>query len=151
MAKESKLDPREVFKKGKKRFVAAVKIVIAVSKAAAGRKPGENIVMASFVFTRMCVAADTLLYLLQRDIGNSKEQTLDHYSVGVLARNIIQSALMFHYLSEDGVSDEDWELRRAILNLHDATLKVRLFKGAGGEEENKKWKTEMEEIRKSLQ
>ncbi len=151
MAEESKLDPREVFKKEKKRFVAAVKIAIAVSKAAAGRKLGGDIVMASFVFTRMCVAADTLLYVLQRDIGNSKEQTLDHYSVGVRARNIIETALMFHYLSEGGVSDENWELRRAILNLHDATLKVRLFKGLGGEDQYKKCKTEMQEIRKSLQ
>jgi hypothetical protein len=63
--------------------------------------------MASYVFTRMCVAADTLLSILQRDIGNSKELTLDHYSIGVLARNIIESALMFHYLLEDGVSKED--------------------------------------------
>jgi hypothetical protein len=147
---ESKLDPREVFKKEKKRFVAAVSIAIAVSKAAAGRNPGENIVMASFVFTRMCVTADTLRYVLQRDIGNSKELTLDHYSAGVLARNIIESALMFHYLSEDGVSDEEWELRRAVLNLHDATLKVRLFKGLGGEDRHKKWKEEMEGIRNSM-
>ena len=92
------------FKKEKKRFGDAVKIAIAVSKAAVGRKPEGNIVMASFVFTRMCIAADTLLYVLRRDIGNSKEQTLDHYSIGILSRNIIELALMFHYLSEDGVS-----------------------------------------------
>lgn len=85
VAEESKLDPREVFKKEKRRFVSAVKIAISVSKAAAGREPGGNIVMASYVFTRMCVAADTLLYVLQRDIGKSKELTLDHYSIGVLA------------------------------------------------------------------
>ena len=57
MAEESKLDPREVFKKEKKRFGTAVKIAIAVSKAAAGREPEGNIVMASYVFTRMSVAA----------------------------------------------------------------------------------------------
>jgi uncharacterized protein DUF5677 len=150
MADESKLDPREVFKKEKKRFGIAVKIAIAVSKAAAGRKPNGNIAITSYVFTRMCVAADTLLYVLRRDIGNSKEQTLDHYSVGVLSRNIIESALMFHYLSEDGVSKEDWELRMAILNLHDSTLKVRFWKGLNSDEHYKGWKTTMEEIRQSL-
>jgi hypothetical protein len=150
VAEESKLDPREVFKKEKKRFGTAVKIAVAVSKAAAGRIPGENIVMASFVFTRMCIAADTLLYVLRRDIGNSKEQTLDHYSIGVLARNIIESALMFHYLSEDGVGKEEWELRIAIFNLHDSTLKVRLWKGLDSDEHYKGWKTTMEEIRESL-
>jgi hypothetical protein len=150
VAEESELDPREVFKKEKRRFGTAVDIAISVSKAAAGREPQGNIVMASYVFTRMCIAADTLLYLLRRDIGNSKELTLDHYSIGVLARNIIETALMFHYLSEDGVSEEEWQLRRAILNLHDATLKVRLFKGLSSDEQYKGWKTTMEEVRKSL-
>jgi hypothetical protein len=150
VAEQSKLDPREVFKKEKKRFGDAVKIAIAVSKAAAGREPDGNIVMASYVFTRMCIAADTLLYVLRRDIGNSKEQTLDHYSIGVLARNIIESALMFHYLSEDGVSKEEWELRIAIFNLHDSTLKVRLWKGLDSDEQHKGWKATMEEIRESL-
>ncbi len=106
--------------------------------------------MASFVFTRMCIAAGTLLYVLRRDIGNSKEQTLDHYSIGILSRNIIESALMFHYLSEDGVSREEWELRIAIFNLHDSTLKVRLWKGLESDEQYKGWKTTMEEIRESL-
>jgi len=140
VAEEGKQDPRELFKKEKKRFGTAVQIAILVSKAAAGREPGGNIVMASYVFTRMCVAADTLLYVLRRDIGNSKELTLDHYSIGVMARNVIESALMFHYLSEDGVSEEDWQLRRAVLNLHDATLKVRLWKGYKSDEQYKGWK-----------
>jgi hypothetical protein len=150
VAEESKLDPREVFRKEKRRFGTAVNIAIAVSKAAAGREPGGNIVMASYVFTRMCVGADTLLYVLQRDIGNSKERTLDHYSIGVLARNIIESALMFHYLSEDGVSEVDWQLRRGVLNLHDATLKVRFWKSLGSEEHYEGWRTTMEEVRESL-
>ena len=128
----------------------SVRMAIAVSKAAAGRNPEGHIVMASYVFMRMCVAADTLLYVLRRDIGSSKELTLDHYSTGVLARNIIESALMFYYLSEEGVSKEEWELRIAIFNLHDSTLKVRLWKGLESDEQYKNWKATMEEIRQSL-
>jgi hypothetical protein len=148
---EDKINAHEAFKKEEKRFGEAVKIAIAVSKAAAGREPAGNVVMASYVFTRMCVAADTLLYVLRREIGNSKEQTLDHYSIGVLARNIIEATLMFHYLSEDGVSDEEWELRQAVFNLHDSTLKVRFYKGLGSDEQYKGWKTTMEEVRQLLQ
>jgi hypothetical protein len=150
VSEKAELNPREVFRKEKKRFVIAVNIAIVVSKAAAGREPSGHIVMASYVFTRMCVAADSLLYVLQRDIGKSKEVTLDHYSIGVLARNIIESTLMFHYLSEDGVSEEEWQLRRGILNLHDATLKVRLWKSLGSKEQYDGWKTTMEEMRESL-
>jgi uncharacterized protein DUF5677 len=141
---------REAFKKEKKRFVEAVKYAIAVSKTAGGRAPDQNIVLASYVFTRMCIAADTLLHLLQRDIGNSKEQTLDHYTIGVLARNIIESALMFHYLSEDDVSKEEWELRTLIFNLHDSTLKVRFWKGLGSDEQYKGWKGTRDEVLESM-
>jgi hypothetical protein len=151
VAEENKLDARELFKKEKRRLVAAVKIATTVSKAAANRAPAPNIVMASYVFTRMCICADTLLYVLQRDIGNSKELTLDHYSIGVLARNIIESTLMFHYLSEDGVSEEDWQVRRGILTLHDVTLRVRLFKGLSSDKEYQLAKTTMEEMRRLLQ
>jgi hypothetical protein len=149
VADEDKPNTREVFKKEKKRFGAAVKIAIVVSKAASSRRSAENIVMASFVFTRMCIAADTLLYVIRREIGNSKDQTLDHYSIGVSARNIIESALMFHYLSQEGVSEEDWKLRIVLLNLHDATLKVRLWKGIQ-EEQYKNWKTQTEALRETL-
>ncbi|MFY9839393.1 MAG: hypothetical protein WAK55_23535 [Xanthobacteraceae bacterium] len=48
------------------------------------------------------------------------------------------------------MSEEDWEVRRAILNLHDCTLKVRFFKGLDSDEQYKNWKATMEEIRQSL-
>ena len=112
--------------------------------------PKPNIVMASYVFTRMCVTADTLLHLLQRDVEKSEDLTLDHYSIGVMARNIIETALMFHYLSEDGVSDQDWELRRGVLNLHDAILKLRLLKSIGAEDQYQAFKEEMEKLRAKM-
>lgn len=150
MTIESEPDRRELFVRERTRFITAVNTAISVSKCAAGRMPKPNIVMASYVFTRMCIAADTLLHLLQRDVGQSKDLTLDHYSIGVIARTIVESALMFHYLSEDGVSDESWALRRGVLNLHDVVLKLRLFKSIGAEGQYKVYKTMMEKMRNEL-
>ncbi len=139
-----------LFEREKKRFGDAVNLAITVSKHAAGRMPKKPIVMASYVFTRMCVAADTLLHLLGRDIAALKDVTLDHYSMGIIARNIVEAALMFHYLSEDGVSDEEWQLRGAILDLHDVVMKVRLSKSIGAVDSYKKFKETMTKSREML-
>jgi Family of unknown function (DUF5677) len=106
--------------------------------------------MASYVFTRVCVSADSLRYLLERDIGKSKDLTLDHYSTSVLARNIVEASLMFNYLVEDGVSDEEWALRGKVLDLHDVTLKLRLFKSIGAKKQYENFKEEMTRLRDEI-
>src|SRR5262249_3200406 len=113
------VDVRELFHRERARFDTSLEFAISVSKFAASRKANIPNVMASYVFTRMCVGADSLRYLLVRDIGRSKDLTLDHCSISVLARNIGEATLMFHYLLEDGVSDEEWALRGKVLDLHD--------------------------------
>jgi hypothetical protein len=93
------------------------------------------------------VGADSLRHLLQRDVGKSNDLTLDHYSISVLARNIVEASLMFHYLMEDGVSDDEWALRGKILDLHDVVLKARLFKSIGAAKEYEAFKQIMTELR----
>jgi len=61
---------------------------------------------------------------------------LDHGSVGVLCRTIIDTAIMYWYLSEE-ISAEEWEFRLAVMNLHDVTSRVRLFKGLMPDEAEK--------------
>jgi hypothetical protein len=90
------------------------------------------------------VGADTLRHLLQRDVGKSNDLTLDHYSISVLARSIVEASLMFHYLMEDGVSDDEWALRGKIL---DFVLKARLFKSIGRAKEYEDFKQIMAELR----
>lgn len=148
MAEDKGPKLQELFEKEKKRFGTAVNAAIAVSKAAAGRAPKRNVVMGSYVFTRMCVCAETLNYLLQRTI--SGELILDHYSMGVMARNIIEAGLMFHYLMEDGVSEDEWALRSDALDLHDVLIKLQLFKSLGDEKEHKAYRELMEEKRAKI-
>lgn len=143
-------DTRATFDQEMTRFNTCVDFAISVSKLSAGRKANMPRLMASYVFTRTCVGAESLRYLLQRDIGKSKDVTLDHYSVSVLARNIVEASLMFHYLMEDGVSDDDWALRGRILDLHDVVLKLRLLKSIGAAEQYEVLKKIMTELREDI-
>jgi hypothetical protein len=143
-------DHPAAFYRERMRFETCVDFAISVSKLSAGREANLPRLMASYVFTRTCVSADSLRYLLRRDVGESKDVTLDHYSISVLARNIVEASLMFHYLMEEGVSDDEWSLRGKILYLHDVTLKLRLFKSIGSTEQHEKFKQAMAELRDEI-
>jgi hypothetical protein len=141
---------RVQFELERKRFDDSTEFCVSVSKVYSGREANIPIRMASYVLTRTCVCADSLRYILRRDLEASRETTLDHYSAGVLARNIIEGCLMFLYLMEDGVSDQEWSLRGKVLHLHDATLKLRLFKSISAEGQYKAFKEIVAELRQSI-
>ncbi|MGY3690541.1 hypothetical protein ACVIGA_000621 [Bradyrhizobium sp. USDA 3240] len=145
MSKES-----DAFEREKTRFEQSTDFAISVSKLYAGRTANMPVLMASYVFTRICIGADSLRYLVQRDIEQSIEATLDHYSISVIARNIIEASLMFHYLMQEGVSDEEWSLRGKVLYLHDATLKLRLFKSMNATEQYQLFKQAAAELREEI-
>ena len=78
------------FEREKARFDNSTDFAISVSKLYAGREANIPVRMASYVFTRTCVGADSLRHLVQRDLEKSNDTTLDHYSISVLARNIVE-------------------------------------------------------------
>ena len=52
---------------------------------------------------------------------------LDHSSIAVLSRAIIESSIVYWYLMEE-VSNEEWDFRLQVMKVHDAASRVRLFK-----------------------
>jgi hypothetical protein len=58
---------------------------------------------------------------------------LDHSSIAVLSRTIIDSSIMYWYLTEE-VSEEEWAFRFKVMQIHDIASRVRLFKGLISEE-----------------
>lgn len=52
---------------------------------------------------------------------------LDHFSVGALSRTLIDASLMTLYLSHPYLNSAEWDLRRHILFLHDATNRKRFL------------------------
>ena len=52
---------------------------------------------------------------------------LDHFSIGVLARSLIDSAIMTLYLSEPRLSKAEWDFRRHVLLIHDIANRRRFL------------------------
>lgn len=52
---------------------------------------------------------------------------LDHFSIGALSRTLIDASLMTLYLSHPNLNAAEWDLRRHILFLHDATNRKRFL------------------------
>lgn len=53
---------------------------------------------------------------------------LDHFSIGALTRTLVDASIMTLYLSEPSLSEAEWDLRRHVLYLHDASNRKRFLK-----------------------
>jgi hypothetical protein len=123
--KEDLAKNRKLLEVETKRFHTATVFAVRTSVATHGHEAPLPHVFGSYVFTRMCIGAETI----ERGLGRKTSFTLDHFSIAVLCRNIIEAGIMICYLLEDNVSEQQWELRRKILDLHDVLARLRLFKG----------------------
>jgi hypothetical protein len=92
---------------------------------------------ASWLFLRLCIVGQSLdrLATFRTRLDEGEVYTLDHNSIAAITRNIIEATLMFFYVSEPGVDDDEWGLRKDVLDLHDCLTRYRLFKS---------WKSEKE-------
>jgi Family of unknown function (DUF5677) len=150
---EIKFEEREWFNRARTSFEAALTEAENVSRAADNRFVETRLGWASFVFLKLCVAGDTLRMLCRSipDDGNSAlDRTLDHWSAAALARNMIEATVMFSYLSESGMSEEEWELRKLVLWNHDATTRYRMFKGLKDDDQAKQFKKQINDLRSSI-
>jgi hypothetical protein len=150
---ETKFDERGWFNRARISFEAALAEAESTSRAADKRFVETRLGWASSVFLKLCVAGGTLRLLCRSvpDGGNSAlDRTLDHWSAAALARNMIEATAMFSYLSESGVSEEEWNLRKLVLWNHDATTRYRVFKGLKDELQAERFKKQMKDLRSSI-
>jgi hypothetical protein len=82
--------------------------------------------LAIGILDRVCITAMSVQALFR---GHEETQLpfLDHSSIAVLCRAIIESSIMYWYLMEE-VSDEEWQFRLLVMNIHDTASRTRLFK-----------------------
>jgi len=113
--KENLTTDRALLEAETKQFHTATVFAVRTSVATHGQEAPQPHVFGSYVFTRICIGAETIEHLLERGLDRQTPFTLDHFSVSVLSRNIIEAGIMVCYLLEDNVSQQQWELRRKIL------------------------------------
>ena len=88
--------------------------------------------LATAIIGKLCVAAMSIQALF-RCHEEGRLPFLDHSSIAVLSRTIIDASIMYFYLIED-INDEEWEFRFKVMQIHDVASRLRLFKGIGPEE-----------------
>lgn len=72
----------------------------------------------------------------------------DYASVAGITRTILELRLGFHYLCDEECSDDEWDCRWNVLNLHDCTSRKRMFESTpDGAEQVAGFDTQAEELR----
>jgi hypothetical protein len=82
--------------------------------------------LASGMIGKICITAMST-QAIYRGHEDKRLPFLDHSSIAVLCRTIIETSIMYWYLMEE-VSDDEWEFRLQVMKIHDAASRVRLFK-----------------------
>lgn len=106
-----------------------VRDCIAVSQACAGiRSPTGSHFFASVLFTSLCTRAVSIAVLAPYSPWSKKlNEQWDYASIASLTRALLEIRLAFYYLSAEPCSDDEWQCRWNIFNIHDCRSRLRLF------------------------
>ena len=88
---------------------------------------------ANVLLFRLSLIGTSMLRLTDTDNDSGPEThlefyVLDHCSIAALGSALVEAAVMFAYLSDLNISEEEWRVRMDIIELHDLTARRRLTK-----------------------
>lgn len=134
-----------------KEYDASVCNATAVSQQSANRYVDAYIGYSSKIFTRICVHAQCLIRAapMSRWV-KSDFHNWDLSSIAPHVRAIMDGYLLFSYLSETPISDEQWKAKLWVMHLNDCTKRLKIMTGAGKEDEVDFGSKEKERIQKIL-
>jgi Family of unknown function (DUF5677) len=128
-------------------FEGLMMLLSLISSKITGRPMAMNHSLASGMIGKICITAMST-QALYRGHEDERLPFLDHSSIAVLCRAIVETSIMYWYLME-GVDEEEWEFRFHVMKIHDAASRVRLFKRMIDEEANKH-RAKLQELREKL-
>lgn len=124
-----------------------------VSQSYAGiRSPSGRHYYASVLFTALITRSVSLANLVPHTPWASKLiEHWDYASVAGITRTILELRLAFFYLCAEPCSDEEWDCRWNIFNLHDCTSRRRMFESfPSGADQLPSFDAQAEELRDRL-
>ncbi len=130
-----------------------VRDCINVSRKYAGiASPTGKHFYASVLFTSLISRGVSLAILAPHSLwANKMIEHWDYASAAVIVRTMIELRAAFHYLCVDECSEDEWQCRWNLLNLHDCISRNRLLKSrAGGSEQGQQFELQAEELRNRL-
>jgi len=130
-----------------------VRECIFVSKRYAGiASPSGKHFYASVLFTALLTRGTSLLCLAPLSPWNDKKiEHWDYASLAGMVRTMIELRIAFHYLCAEQCSDEEWNCRWNLFNLHDCVSRKRLFESMDNEPDQvASFETQADELRERL-
>ena len=97
-----------------------------VGNAVGNRHADPLRVIASWLYTRICVTGMTLSQILEPvSTGYGSAAYLDHASIAILGRALIENAAVLLYVCDHAIGTDEWECRRSLIDLHDFVNRSR--------------------------
>jgi len=129
-----------------------VRECIFVSRSYAGiPSPTSRHFYASVLFTLMITKCVSLLMLAPHTPwADKKIEHWDYSSMTGIARTIIELRIAFYYLCVDQCSEDEWQFRWNLFNLHDCTSRIRMFEVLEDESQVEALREAAEELRSRL-
>ena len=123
-----------------------------VSRGYAGiRSPHGRHFYASVLFTVMIGRGLSLLMLAPHSPWTSKQiEHWDYSSMTGIARTMIELRVAFYYLCTEECTEDEWNFRWNLFNLHDCTSRIRMFDALGQTDQVEAFKEQAEELRERL-
>jgi len=134
-------------------FLHACERAAELTKIVAGQHVDERKGWAQWNHLRMCIVASSIITLAdyQPRIDAGEECTLDQGSIAALARGMAEAAAMVAYLTDPALTPEQWELRKHVLWLHDATTRYKMFSKLEKDEQATAFRADMQDLRTRIE
>lgn len=122
-------EPSESYLQRLRMLDEIVRECIFVSRSYAGiPAPTSRHFYASVLFTLTITKCVSLLTLAPHTPwADKKIEHWDYSSMTGIARTIIELRVAFYYLCVDQCSEDEWQFRWNLFNLHDCTSRIRMF------------------------
>lgn len=122
-------EPSEAYLERLRMLDEIVRECMFVSRSYAGiPSPTSRHFYASVLFTLMITKSVSLLTLAPHTPwADKKIEHWDYSSMTGIARTIIELRVAFYYLCMDQCSEDEWQFRWNLFNLHDCMSRIRMF------------------------
>lgn len=148
---DTEIESEELYSSALGEFSAIVEQAIATSHATANRRVDERRVLASVLFTRLCVLSVSIVSLCPGSKLSPGSKHWDFSAVASLSRNLFEGALLLFYFAFDEVEDIEWEARLKVMQLHDCVSRLHMFRDLGNNDEDlPSFERQAEELRTVL-
>jgi hypothetical protein len=145
-------EPSESYRESLNVLDNVVRECMYVSKSYAGiPAPTGRHFYASVLFTVLITRGISLLTLAPHTPwADKKIEHWDYASLAGIVRTMIELRVAFYYLCAENCSDDEWNCRWNLFNLHDCVSRIRMFDALGDTEQVEAFEVQADELRGRL-